>query len=112
MMQKSVPCWKSLPAQEISQSEIGMYYVLLIGAHKLYVGVLVSAGTELAFFLVAGTVLCFGFSVRVMLVALRCFGCCWVALLLGQGLFSFPCSASKQVCRKLGGSIARAADLN
>ena len=30
--------------------------------------VLVSAGTELTFFLVAGTVLCFGFSVRMMLI--------------------------------------------
>ena len=33
---------------------------------KLFV--LVSAGTELTFFLVAGTVLCFGFSVRMMLI--------------------------------------------
>ena len=32
--------------------------------------VLVSAGTELTFFLVAGTVLCFGFSVRMMLITL------------------------------------------
>ena len=32
--------------------------------------VLVSAGTELSFFLVAGTVLCFGFSVRMMLITL------------------------------------------
>ena len=31
--------------------------------------VLVSAGIELIFFLVAGTVLCFGFSVRIMLIA-------------------------------------------
>ena len=32
--------------------------------------VLVSAGIELIFLLVAGTVLCFGFSVRIMLVTL------------------------------------------
>ena len=32
--------------------------------------VLVSAGTELTLFLVAGTVLCFGFSVRMMLITL------------------------------------------
>ena len=38
--------------------------------------VLVSAGTELTFFLVAGTVLCFGCSVRMMLITLRCFSCC------------------------------------
>ena len=31
--------------------------------------VLVSAGTELTLFLVAGTMLCFGFSVRTMLIA-------------------------------------------
>ena len=32
--------------------------------------VLVLAGTELTLFLVAGTVLCFGFSVRMMLITL------------------------------------------
>ena len=31
-------------------------------------GVLVSAGTELILFLVTGTVLCFGFSVRIVLI--------------------------------------------
>ena len=31
-------------------------------------GVLDSAGIELSFFLVAGTVLCFGFSVRILLI--------------------------------------------
>ena len=34
------------------------------------IGVLVLAGTELTFFLVAGTVLWFGFSVRMMLITL------------------------------------------
>ena len=38
--------------------------------------VLVSAGTELTLFLVAGTVLCFGFSVRIMLITRWCFSCC------------------------------------
>ena len=39
--------------------------------------VLVSAGTELIFFLVAGTVLCFAFSVRIMLMITHwCFSCC------------------------------------
>ena len=38
--------------------------------------VLVSAGTELTLFLVAGTVLCFGFSVRMMLITHWCFSCC------------------------------------
>ena len=35
-----------------------------------YDTVLVLAGTELTLFLVAGTVLCFGFSVRMMLITL------------------------------------------
>ena len=35
-----------------------------------FVCVLVLAGTELTLFLVAGTVLCFGFSVRMMLITL------------------------------------------
>ena len=43
---------------------------------------LVSAGTELIFSLVAGTVLCFGFRLRTMLVTHRCFSCCSVALTL------------------------------
>ena len=38
--------------------------------------VLVSARIELIFFLVAGIVLCFGFSMRIILVTHRCFGCC------------------------------------
>ena len=38
--------------------------------------VLVSAGIELILFLVAGTVLCFGFSVRIMLIIHWCFSCC------------------------------------
>ena len=35
-----------------------------------FASVLVSAGTELTLFLVGGTVLCFGFSVRIMLITL------------------------------------------
>ena len=38
--------------------------------------VLVSAGIESVFFLVAGTVLCFGFSVRITLITRWCFSCC------------------------------------
>ena len=38
--------------------------------------VLVLAGIELIFFLVAGTVLCFGFRMRTMLITHRCFSCC------------------------------------
>ena len=44
--------------------------------YKEKMAVLVSAWTELTFFLVAGTVLCFGFSVRMMLITRWCFSCC------------------------------------
>lgn len=56
--------------------------------------VLVLSETELIFFPVAGTVLWFGFRVRIMLIPHWCFGCCWAELTIGQGLFSFswlPC---------------------
>lgn len=36
--------------------------------------------------------------------------CCWAMLSLSQGLSSFPCSASKQVHKRLGGSTATTAD--
>lgn len=36
--------------------------------------------------------------------------CCWAMLSLSQGLSSFPCSASEQVHKRLGGSIAPTAD--
>ena len=49
-----------------SNHVLSSFYDILTGK----VGVLVSAGTELTFFLVAGTVLCFGFSVRMMLITL------------------------------------------
>ena len=38
--------------------------------YQWFPAVLVLSGTELIFFLVAGTVLCFGFSVRMMLITL------------------------------------------
>lgn len=49
----------------------------------VYNGVLLSAGTgELLFFQAAGTVLCFGFSMRIMLVTHWYFGYCWAVLTL------------------------------
>ena len=39
-----------------------------INTVEVFITVLVSAGIELIFFLVAGTVLCFGFSMRRMLI--------------------------------------------
>jgi len=47
--------------------------------------VLVSAEAELIFFLAAGIVLRFGFSVRMMLVTQRCFGHCWAVLTQSPG---------------------------
>ena len=38
-------------------------------------------------------VLCFGLGMNIMLITHRCFGCCWVVLVLVKGLSSFPCSA-------------------
>ena len=50
--------------------------------HVVWPVVLISAGIELIFFLVAGTVLCFGFRMRIMLITHRCFSCCWAVLTL------------------------------
>lgn len=52
--------------------------------------VLISARIELIFFPVAGIVLCFGVSMRMMLITHWCFSCCSVVL---TPSFSFPCSA-------------------
>ena len=38
------------------------------GMSQKHLNVLVSAGTELIFFFIASTVLCFGFSARIMLI--------------------------------------------
>lgn len=74
---------------------------------KKFNPVLVSAGIELIFFLPAGPVPCFGFSMTIMLITHWCFRCCWVVLTLKKGHFSFPCSASKEVHKKLGRNMAR-----
>lgn len=42
----------------------------------VFTTVLVSAGIELTFFLVAGMVLCFVFRMRIMLIMHRFFSCC------------------------------------
>lgn len=54
---------------------------------------LVSAGIELIFFLLAGTVLFFGFRMREMLIAHSWFGCC--SAVVAQGLPSLSYSASE-----------------
>lgn len=56
--------------------------------------------------------LCFGFIIRIVLIAKQCFSYCWVVLTLSQGLFRFPCSANEQVHKKPGGSTARTSDSN
>lgn len=65
---------------------------------------LVSAVIELVFFLVARTVLWFGFSMSIMLVTHWGFHCSSGMPTLRQGLFSLLCSASQQVHKNLGGS--------
>ena len=55
----------------IRAGKIRLHFALLMSDKFLAsIAVLVSAGIELIFFLVAGTVLCFGFSVRIMLITL------------------------------------------
>lgn len=64
------------------------------------------------FFFVAGTMLCFGFSVRMRLITRWLF-----CLLLNSAypksrIFHFGCSASEEVHQKLGGIMACSPDLN
>ena len=66
------------------------------GRDRRWMCVLVSEGTELILFLVTGTVLCFGFGMRIMLVTRWCFSCCWAVLTLTQGLFSFSHSPASE----------------
>ena len=54
---------------QVSNSRM-LVFISLDDSPALREGVPVSAGTELTFFLVAGTVLCFGFSGRMMLITL------------------------------------------
>ena len=55
---------------------LGRTEAILLLCIRWWYAVLVSAGTELTPFLVAGTALCFGFSVRMMLITHWCFSCC------------------------------------
>lgn len=52
----------------------------------------------------AGTGLCLGFSMRIMLITYWCFGCCQTVHNLNQGLFSVSYSSSKEMHKSLGGS--------
>jgi len=62
--------------------------------------VLVSAEMELIFFLVAGVMLCFGFSMQTMLIILTFL----VVAKKSKTSFSLPCSANEQVCRSWEGA--------
>lgn len=70
---------------------------------------LVLAGIELIFFLVAGTVQCFRFSVRMMLIHSDVLV---VVKYPKLEIFHLPTLCQKAGAQKLGGSIARTADLN
>lgn len=59
--------------------------------------VLVSAKILLTFLLVTGIVLCSVFRMRIILIILQCFICCWAVLIVSQRFFSFPyCLTSKE----------------
>lgn len=59
--------------------------------------VLVSAGMELIFFIVACRVLCFGLVTKTGLITHQCFICYWTVLAQHQGLLRFSsCCTSKQ----------------
>jgi len=69
-------------------------------------------GQVFIFFIVAGVVLCFGFSMRIMLTAPGWFSCCRAALAQSQGLLCSSCCPHSEglgVHRGLGGDAARTA---
>jgi len=83
----------------------------------LFTSVLFCSEVEFIFFLVAGMVLCFGFSIRIMILTHRWFNCCRALLLiLSQGFFSFLyCPASEEAVCAQGssrGNRTRRADPN
>ena len=58
--------------------------------------VLVLVGMELICFLVAGIVLCFGFSMKRTLIMQGCFSYWWAVLTQSQGLFCFSLHATRE----------------
>jgi len=68
---------------------INTYYFVCSGMYEslntILVFVLVLAGIELIFFLVAGIGLCFGLVLETVLVTQRCFGHCWAVLTQSSG---------------------------
>lgn len=70
---------------------------------------LLLAWIELIFLILGNLVLCFGFSIM-MLITYQCFCCSSVVLKISQGVLHCPCSASEQRHKKWG-SITQTADL-
>lgn len=65
-------------------------------------GVLLSAGTELGFFPVAGTALCSGVSIRIMVTPHWCFGCCYIMLTLSQRLWMSQALPARRYTKNRG----------
>lgn len=63
-----------------------------------YTGFLVSAGTELNFFMVCGMILCFGNRRKIMLISQWCFRWCWAVLHTAKdvSVFSFLCCSARE----------------
>lgn len=76
---------------------------------NLFIPVLGLTVIQLIFFLVAGTQLCFGFCMRIMLIAHWYFRCCYVMLTPSQGL-SEPHALPVRRYKNLGGSLAKTDD--
>jgi len=66
-----------------------------------YVLVLLLAGVELIFSIIACTVLWFGFVIKTVLVTQGCFSYCWAVLTEHQGLF---CFSSHPTSEEAGGA--------
>jgi len=61
---------------KVSINMLILEWTLAAAAKTVFRLVLVSAGIELIFFLVADIVLCFGFRMRIMLITHQSFSCC------------------------------------
>ena len=67
----------------------------------LFASVLVLAGIELIFFIVASMGMCFAFVLRTVLIAQGCFSYCWAVLTQSQGLC---CSSPHPASEEAGGA--------
>ena len=67
----------------------------------IFLTVLVLDGLKLIFFIVACTVLCFGFVTKTVLITHQCLSYCWALLAQHQGLF---CSSPHPTSKQAGGA--------